>query len=122
MVTKAVPPLATARMIRRHTAGARQLTARATGPQATPGPLTRFGAEHPFVKAVLYAVLYVLLGVLRFALLATVLLVLAYALFGDTWYGTWQQLLAVLSWAFALNVTTAAVQGELAKPPQPDPT
>ena len=121
MVTKVVPPLATERMIRRHTAGARQLSTKAAGPQASPGPLTKFLAEHPIVKALFFATFYVLLGVFRFVLLATVLIVLAFALWGDTWYGTWQQLLAVLSWAFALNVTTAAVQGELAKPGTPDP-
>lgn len=56
-----------------------------------------------------------LLGVARAVLLTLVLVLTAFGLFADTWIGTWQQMVAVLSWAFALDVTTSAVQQEIVK-------
>lgn len=56
-----------------------------------------------------------LVGLARFALLTLILMVTAYGLYADTWIGTWQQIVAVVTWAFALDVTVSAVQGEFTK-------
>jgi hypothetical protein len=80
------------------------------GPGAGGPQLERYGERKRQLKRQV-----VLIELLRYALLTVVLVLTAYGLYADTWVGTWQQVVAVLSWAFALDVTVSAVQGEMGK-------
>jgi hypothetical protein len=51
----------------------------------------------------------------QFVVLAPILILVGLALYEKDWVGSWTQMVAVLTWAAALDLTTAAVLGA-AKP------
>jgi hypothetical protein len=64
---------------------------------------------------------YWALTAIKLILLTAILMVIAYSLFDETWTGSWQQMVAVLSWAFGLDITTKAVTGQFEKVHAGDP-
>lgn len=115
---------ATTQSILARTTQVEQLYAAALGPP----PVVRSAIRLDFVRKGVATILAraepVRIGIslfvlrwLRALVLTIVLLFAGFALYADTWTGTWQQLALVLSWAVALDLSTAAVTSSLTAPP-----
>jgi hypothetical protein len=62
------------------------------------------------------------LSVIRWFVLTALLVLVGFVLFQGDWTGSWEQILAVVSWGFAADISTAAVKTALSNPVRPAPT
>lgn len=123
-VARSVPRYATAQTILAKTKQVEDLLAAALAPQ--PPAATKGAGIGGIRKTVVWVMettepvrLWLIVRVLSWAravLLSMFLVLAAYALYAETWTGSWQQLVTVASWAFALDITTESVTRQFVKP------
>lgn len=107
-ITENVPRFESASALRRRRVRAEELVHAAPVSASAPPSRGRAGAARAWDWIVLR-----LLKVARFVLLGAVLVITGYALHAETWTGSWEQILTVLTWAIALEVTSASVSEEV---------
>lgn len=107
-IAENVPRFESVSALRRRRVRAEELVHAAPVSASAPASRGRAGAARAWDWIMLR-----LLKLARFVLLGAVLVVTGYALHAETWTGSWEQILTVLTWAIALEITSASVSEEV---------